>query len=372
MAGIYVHIPFCKQRCIYCDFYSTSLHALIDDYVDAVITEASMRPCNGVSTVYLGGGTPSQLSCSQISRLIMGLRSVYDMDSLEEFTVEVNPDDVTKEYIDLLKSMGVNRISMGVQSFVDAELVTINRRHDADGAIKAVEVIRDSGIDNVSIDLIYGIPGQTMKSWEASIATALKLMPEHLSAYNLSYEHGTKLWQMRERGELKETDEETCVEMYKLLSGMLKNAGYNHYEISNYCLPGFHSRHNSSYWDGTPYVGLGASAHSYDGSLRSYNCPSVKEYIKEIKANRRPATTETLEWWEKYDEVIMVALRTSRGLDLKKISSEFGESKLDYLLSCSRKYIDNGMLLLKDDFLQVSEDAFMMSDAIIRDLMWDE
>lgn len=372
MAGIYVHIPFCKQRCIYCDFYSTAMHSRIGDYVESVVREAMMRPCGDIKTVYLGGGTPSQLGAEQITRLVEGLSVAYDLTAVEEFTVEVNPDDVTVDYMSLLKSLGVSRISMGVQSFVDSELSMINRRHDARGALHAFSRMREAGIDNVSIDLIYGIPGQTLDSWRESVKVALTVGAQHISAYNLSYEHGTRLWHMRETGRITEIDEATCVDMYKMLIEMLREAGYIHYEISNFSLPGWHSRHNSAYWDGTPYVGLGASAHSYDGIHRSYNPASINEYIEKITSGMLACEIEETVWWERYDERIMVALRTARGLDTEAIRKEFGDKVLDYLLSSADKYLANGDIVKDGSRICITEDAIMMSDAIIRDLMWED
>ena len=370
MAGIYVHIPFCKQRCIYCDFYSTVMHASIDKYIDALVAEAKMRPIDKVKTLYLGGGTPSQLSPAQMARLVDGLHSAYDLSALEEFTVEVNPDDVSPGYITALRHMGVNRISMGVQSFVDSELRLINRRHDAQGARRAIAAIVEAGIKNISIDLIFGIPGQTLESWTDSVNEAISFGIQHISAYNLSYEPGTRLWMMRERGEVAEVDDSTCVAMYDTLIQRLKDAGYVHYEISNYCLPGWHSRHNSAYWDGTPYVGIGAAAHSYDGTTRYYNPASLNEYIDAINAGNLPLVAEEAEWWERYDEAVMVALRTSRGLNVDAIRSRFGEKVTQYLLSNSAVYITTGSLVQEGSFLRIPEHHFMTSDSIIRHLLY--
>ena len=286
--------------------------------------------------------------------------------------VELNPDDVTHDYIMGLASNGVNRISMGVQSFVDSELSLVNRRHDSRGAINALETIKNAGITNISIDLIFGIPGQTLDSWKKSIDVAIGLSPTHISCYNLSYEEGTKLWRMRESGEVKELDESTILEMYNILINALKDAGYSHYEISNYCKPGCHSRHNSSYWDYTPYVGLGASAHSFDGNVRSYNPASVKEYIAALKIGNLPGVVEPAEWWEKYDEYIMVALRTAAGVSLNEVKRLFGDKARDYLLCNSREYLEKGLLVNDNGFLSIPEHHFMLSDAIIRDLMWDD
>ena len=273
MAGVYVHIPFCASRCSYCDFFSTlQLEQTGAAYVEAVIAEARLRrdelQGEAVRTLYLGGGTPSQLPVPLLARLVEGLRGVFGFQDLEEFTVEANPDDVTPSWCAALPPLGVNRVSMGVQSFEDGILRLIGRCHTAQQAVQAVNNLRQSGIDNISVDLIYGLPGQTISSWTDTVKQALDLEPQHISAYGLTYEEGTRLWRQRERGEVIEVPEEQCLEMYRILVGCLKSAGYEHYEISNFALPGFHSRHNSSYWNDTPYLGLGAAAHSYDGKIR--------------------------------------------------------------------------------------------------------
>ena len=371
MAGIYVHIPFCKQRCAYCDFYSTVQHHLIDAYVGAVVAEARMRHVDGeIKTMYLGGGTPSQLPVRQLRGLVDGLRDALDLSHVEEFTVEVNPDDVSPEFAVSLADMGVNRVSMGVQSFIDEELAVINRRHNAQGALDAIHALRSASIANISIDLIYGLPRQTIESWRKSVETALAVKPQHISAYNLSYEHGTRLWMMRERGEVVEADDKTCVEMYDLLTSLLGEAGYEHYEISNFSLPGFHSRHNSSYWDFTPYMGLGASAHSFDGKNRSYNPPSLTDYINCVSSGKLPGVVEETEWWEQYDEMVMVALRTSRGLLLEDVVRRFGNEAQKHLLLNAEQYIKSGQLTCSNGRIYIPESSFMVSDGIIRDLMW--
>lgn len=373
MAGIYVHIPFCKQRCIYCDFYSTALHGLIEEYIIAVGKEAVMRHLDGaINTLYVGGGTPSQLSAEQLGKLVNGIARAHDLSRLEEFTVEVNPDDVSVEYVRALNAMGANRISMGIQSFVDTELRAINRRHDANAAIKAIHDIREAGINNISIDLIYGIPRQTLESWKYSVDTAIATGVQHISCYNLSYEPGTRLWMMRERGDVVEVSEDECVEMYNLLTATMREAGYEHYEISNYGLPGFHSRHNSSYWDGTPYLGLGASAHSYDGHSRYYNPPSIKDYIEAINKGVCAVETEDLTWQERYDEMIMISLRTARGLDIDEVKERFGSRAVDYLLDQSQQFVADGTLVVHGNVMRIPEEAFMVSDNIIRTLMWGD
>lgn len=376
MAGIYIHIPFCQRRCTYCDFYSTVGLGIVDRYISAVVDEArirdgEMRGHDGqVTTVYVGGGTPSLLTLEQHELLKKGLAHVIDWNAVEEFTVEVNPDDVSQEYIEGLVAMGVNRISMGVQSFNDAELRAIGRRHTACQAIDALASIQAAGISNVSIDLIYGLPLQSLDTWKETVAQAVALCPQHISAYALSYELGTRLWQQRERGEITEIDDETSVVMYRELINELTAAGYEHYEISNFALPGFKSRHNSSYWNDTPYLGLGASAHSYDGIVRRYNPRDIKVYIESIDAGKTAFEVEHLTERERYDEMIMVQLRTARGVDVMAIGKRFGTDALRHLEAEAQPYVMSGMLVWNNGRLRLTEPGIMISDAIIRDLMW--
>ena len=242
MAGIYIHIPFCKRKCSYCDFYSVANTRLADEYVSALVRELHIRAAeidfDCVTTIYIGGGTPSMLSAEQLCQLMMGIAEMVDIDKVEEVTIEVNPDDVDSEYMSNVARCGVNRVSMGVQSFVDEELKAVNRRHDSRQALDALKIIADCGIDNVSIDLIYGLPKQTLATWKQSVCQAARLHVNHISAYCLSYEEGTALTRLRDRGVIEETDEDTCVEMYNCLCSILKAAGYEHYEISNFALPG--------------------------------------------------------------------------------------------------------------------------------------
>lgn len=378
MAGIYVHIPFCASRCSYCDFYSTlCLDEIGEAYVKAVLAEAGLRrdELRGepVKTLYLGGGTPSQLPLPLLSALMSGLNEVFDLGGVEECTVEANPDDVTPEWCDSLQRLGVNRVSMGVQSFEDVILKLIGRRHTARQAVEAVSLLRDAGIANISIDLIFGLPGQTLASWTESVHRAIDLRPQHISAYGLTYEDGTRLWWQRERGEVTEVPEEQCLEMYRNLVEELGGAGYEHYEISNFALPGYYSRHNSSYWDGTPYLGLGAAAHSYDGKVRRYNPCDLKKYIGCISAGSPAYEQEQLEWWQRYDERVMLGLRTARGVDAARLREDFGEAAWNYFTSEAQHYIATGHLCLTADGRYVlTADGIMLSDSIICDLMWDE
>ena len=378
MAGIYVHIPFCASRCSYCDFFSTLRLADVGhDYVEAVIAEARLRMGElhdePVKTLYLGGGTPSQLPIPLLERLVQGLRDTFGLSGLEEFTVEANPDDVTPEWCAALLPLGVNRVSMGVQTFEDDILRFIGRRHTARQAVEAVSRLRDVGINNISIDLIFGLPGQTVASWTDSVRQAIALKPQHISAYGLTYEEGTRLWRQRECGEVREVPEEQCLEMYRILVDELRSSGYEHYEISNFALPGYHARHNSSYWDSTPYLGLGAAAHSYDGRVRRYNPHDLQQYISAVMAGSVACEQEELSQWERYDECVMLGLRTARGVNADRLRMVFGDAAWRYFVNEASRHIERGHLHVVDGNRYVlTRDGIMLSDTVIRDLMWDE
>ncbi len=378
MAGVYVHIPFCASRCSYCDFFSTlRLDEVGHDYVEALIAEARLRKAelNGkpVKTLYMGGGTPSQLPLPLLARLIDGLKATLDLNAVQEFTLEANPDDVTPEWCAAVRALGVNRVSMGVQSFQDAVLRLVGRRHTARQAIDAVASLRHAGIDNISIDLIYGLPGQTLETWAESVRQAVDLRPQHISAYGLTYEPGTRLWQQRECGEVVEASEDQYLDMYRILVGMLQVAGYEHYEISNFALPGYRSRHNSSYWNETPYLGLGAAAHSYDGTMRRSNPADLCGYIRRITSGQPACQVEDLAWWERYDERVMLGLRTADGVDAHRLRSDFGDKAWAHFVSEARRHIDAGNMICTDDgrYILTSE-GIVLSDSVMRDLMWDD
>lgn len=378
MAGVYVHIPFCASRCSYCDFFSTlRLDEMGHDYVEALIAEARLRKAelNGkpVKTLYMGGGTPSQLPLLLLARLIDGLKATLDLNAVQEFTLEANPDDVTPEWSAAVRALGVNRVSMGVQSFQDAVLRLVGRRHTARQAIDAVASLRHAGIDNISIDLIYGLPGQTLETWAESVRQAVDLRPQHISAYGLTYEPGTRLWQQRECGEVVEASEDQYLDMYRILVGLLQVAGYEHYEISNFALPGYRSRHNSSYWTETPYLGLGAAAHSYDGTMRRSNPADLCGYIRRITSGQPACQVEDLAWWERYDERVMLGLRTADGVDAHRLRSDFGDKAWAHFVSEARRHIDAGNMVCTDDgrYILTSE-GIVLSDSVMRDLMWDD
>ena len=374
MAGIYIHIPFCKKRCIYCDFYSTTDNRLTESYIGALENELSARineiGIDNVSTIYIGGGTPSQLTIQQLYRLIASIKNIINFEKVLEFTIEVNPDDVNFEYMQACRTLGINRVSMGIQSFVDAELEIINRRHNSAQAVEAVKIMRSAGFENISIDLIYGLPLQTLDSWRYSVAEAIKLDVPHISCYNLSYEEDTLLYKKRESGEIIECSEENCISMYEVLTENLNEAGYLHYEISNYCKPDSFSRHNSNYWNLTPYLGLGASAHSYDGKVRRYNPDSIHEYMKKVGECGIAYEEDDETEWEKYNEYIMIGLRTMWGVSLSNLEKMFSNELYNHFIAESRRFINSGELKEENGAVVLTEKGIMLTDYVVRSLMF--
>ena len=303
MAGIYVHIPFCYSRCSYCGFFSTTELSQRSIYVDAVLKEYGLRAGylpkgESIRTIYIGGGTPSQLTNSDLARLLR----VLPVAEAEEVTMEANPSDMTEAKLKAWQQMGINRLSIGVQSFDDGMLAFLNRRHDSKQAKKVIRLAQDLGYNNISIDLMYALPCQTLEQWQADIEIALSFGVQHISTYCLSFEEGTPLWRLREKGVVHETDDDLANDMYAYLCQRLKEVGYMHYEVSNFALPGYESKHNSSYWDGTPYLGLGAGAHSYDGVSRQWNVANLSKYLRDILNGKVPSKREHLTETEKYNE----------------------------------------------------------------------
>ena len=378
MAGIYIHIPFCKSRCIYCGFYSTTSLELRQRYVEAICREMEIRNERSeiIDTVYLGGGTPSQLTIEQLRQLFIYINKVYPLTPnisplTPEITIEVNPDDVTIEFAVALKQLPINRVSMGIQTFNDQRLQFLHRRHTAQQAITAIDTLRQAGFQNISIDLMYGFPGETLSDWEADTDAALALKVEHLSAYCLMIEEGTPLRQWITNNGQWIMDEELERTMYEMLIDKLTAAGYEHYEISNFARKGFRSRHNSSYWNGTPYIGLGAAAHSYDGRSRSWNVADINTYIKGIEQGKRIFEEELLDDDTRYNDTITVALRTKEGIDLSLLSKKYQ----DYCMKNARRYLNDGLLELsavgdsQSPTLHLTRRGLFVSDMVMSDLM---
>lgn len=349
---------------------------LIDKYIDALLVEAVERKkelnTETLTTVYLGGGTPSLLSSTQLSKLVNGLKKVFDFSDLEEFTIEVNPDDVTSYYIQQAKSLGINRVSMGVQSFNDEDLRFMNRRHTVKQATDAIHIIKEAGINNISIDLIYGIPGQNIEIWKNNVDTAISLSVQHISAYTLMYEEGTRLSVMRSLGKITEVDDDIVAVMYDYLVAQLKSNCYTHYEISNFALPGFHSRHNSSYWNLTPYLGLGVAAHSFDGTVRRYNPSNLKKYLDALGEGELCVEVENITKAEKYDEYVMLRLRTADGIDADELTHRFGEEYYQFFIEKTKPLVSEGSIINENGRYYIPENHIMISDNITCDLLWDD
>lgn len=374
MSGIYIHIPFCKTRCVYCDFYSTTQSELKERYIHALCKELEMRKgyLNGepIQTIYWGGGTPSQLQPADFQQVFDTIQSIYGMEDCEEITLEANPDDLTPEYLEALSSLPFNRISIGIQTFNNETLKLLRRRHTAEQAIAAVQNARLAGFNNISIDLIYGLPGETPESWKYDLSQAIALKVEHLSAYHLIYEEGTPLYNMLKEKEVAEVSEDNSLFFFSELTRQLSAAGYEHYEISNFCLPGKYSRHNSSYWRGVKYLGCGPSAHSFDGVSREWNVASINLYIKGIESGSRSFEIETLDTPTRYNELIITSIRTMWGLSLVQLEKEFGIDYLNYALLNAEKYIRSEELIIEKDHLRLTPKGVFISDGIMSDLLW--
>lgn len=369
MQGLYIHIPFCKSRCIYCGFFSTTMLDLRQQYVDALCQEMKMRcqEAENISTIYLGGGTPSQLTTDQLRQILHRAYIYNKVEKDAEVTIEVNPDDVTERFANDLTQLPVNRISMGVQTFDDKRLRFLHRRHTAEQVTTAVDRLRAAGIKNISIDLMYGFPGETIADCEADIAKALSLQVEHISTYCLMIEEDTQLQQMLQQGNITETEEELERQMYETIINRLEDGGYEQYELSNFARPGFHSRHNSSYWDGTPYIGIGAAAHSYDIESRSWNIADIKQYIQGMANSQRIYEEERLDSDTRYNDAITVALRTSRGLDLQALSPKHRT----YCLENAQRYLEDGLLeRTQDNRLRLTRRGLFVSDMIMSNLIY--
>lgn len=373
MAGLYLHIPFCKTKCAYCSFFSSTDEQHIESFVNALKNELTLKKTSQkIKTIYLGGGTPTRLGHDHLNEILHHIYTHYDVADAAEITVEANPDDITLEMADILAKAGVNRVSMGVQSFDDEELKRINRRHNSWQAHRAIQILQEAAIKNISIDLIYGLPGQTLRSFTDSIHKALEEPVTHISSYALSIDPGTLLYKHLKSGLIEEADDELMEMMYFTLRKELTSAGFEHYEISNFARQGYRSQHNFSYWNGQPYIACGPGAHYYDGkNIRGYNIPDIREYIKALTGpspTLPPSENETLGPTELYDELIFTRLRIADGLPLDIVPKD----KLVYLQKTATKHIASKSLILTNNTLRLSPAALFISDSIISDLMFDE
>ena len=367
MAGLYIHIPFCKSRCIYCGFYSTTGLALREAYTDAICQELAMRgSAEPVGTIYLGGGTPSQLSIQQLHRIFDALYKYNKVSAAAEVTIECNPDDITPEFAKGISGLPVNRVSIGAQTFNDERLHFLRRRHTSEQVGSAVDRLREAGINNISIDLMYGFPQETLEDWKSDIDKALSLDVEHLSSYCLMIEEGTVLYEKCQTdSSASSIDEELERQMYELLIDKLVAKGYEHYEISNFAKSGYRSRHNSSYWNGTPYIGIGAAAHSFDLETRSWNIADIRQYIAGIQQGERLYESETLDEDTRYNDMVTVALRTCEGLDLSLLHERYRQ----YCLKNAKRFIDDGLLAIDSQRLHLTRKGLFVSDMVMSELM---
>lgn len=374
MAGIYIHIPFCKTRCIYCDFYSTTRGELKSLYTQALCRELEMRKDylkgEKIETIYFGGGTPSQLAEEDFKQIFSTVQEHYGMEHCKEITLEANPDDLSQEYLCLLSTLPFNRISMGIQTFDDPTLKLLKRRHNAQTAIDAVDRCHQAGFRNISIDLIYGLPGESKERWLNDLKQAIKLDVEHISAYHLIYEENTPIYKMLKQRQIQEIDEDSSLQFFTLLIEELQKAGYEHYEISNFCRPGKYSRHNTSYWKGIPYLGCGPSAHSFNGVTREWNISSIDQYIKGIEENQRVFDTEYLDHITRYNEFIITTMRTVWGTPIEKIRQEFGDELWKYCKKMVDPYLKSGKLEEIDGSWRLTREGIFISDSIMSDLLW--
>ena len=373
MAGIYIHIPFCKKLCFYCDFYHVVSHDDNSSFIDALLKEALLRKDylgdEPVSTIYLGGGTPSVFSVKDLVTILDQIKKLFTVAEDCEVTIELNPDDVNETYLEGLKNLNINRISLGIQSWRDTDLKLLNRRHDSARAVKALKETLNAGFKNVTIDLIYGIPGMSLKDWESNLDFTFSFDIKHLSAYHLTFEPGTVFGKMLEKGDISEIDEEDSAAQFNLLIEKAESAGFIHYEISNFAKPGYFSIHNSNYWKQVSYLGLGPSAHSFNGYTRQWNVRDLKGYIKSVNEGKSFFESEKLDVKKRFNEYIMTSLRTMWGIDLDYIEGMFEKEGYDYVINLSGKFRNYGLMKLEKNFLVLTNQGKLISDNIISEFM---
>ncbi|MBK7711208.1 MAG: radical SAM family heme chaperone HemW [Bacteroidales bacterium] len=373
MAGIYLHIPLCKKLCFYCDFYHIISTGDNTAFLDALLKEAVLRKDylgqEAVSTIYFGGGTPSVLSIKELGDILAQIRRNYLVEENCEASIELNPDDVNPAFLEGLKELNFNRISLGIQSWRDTDLKMLNRRHDSAQAEKALKEIFSAGFENVSIDLIYGIPGMSQTEWSSILDFSFSFDIKHLSAYHLTFETGTVFGKMLEKGLIGEVDEEESIALFNILIEKSEAAGFIHYEISNFGKPGHFSLHNSNYWKQVNYVGLGPSAHSFNGYSRQWNLRDMKGYIKAVNSGKPFYEHENLDLKARFNEYIMTSLRTMWGIDLDYIENTFEKEGYDYVVNLAGKFKDYGLIRQNEKNLVLTNQGKIISDNIISEFM---
>ena len=373
MAGIYLHIPFCKQACTYCNFHFTTSQRYKNEFVKAIIKEIDLQKDflrnESIATIYFGGGTPSLLTIEEACLVLEKIKKEFSLEKNIEITLEANPDDISKEKLLGWKDIGINRLSIGIQSFFEEDLVWMNRAHNQQQAYKCIEDSLAAGFDNISIDLIYGSHLLSDERWEKNIATSsINYKIPHLSCYALTVEEKTPLHKQILLKKTVDLDPDKQARHFMILMEKLKQNGYEHYEVSNFAMPGFRSRHNSSYWQGKKYLGLGPSAHSYDGIIRKWNVANNIKYIESINKGVVESETEVLTETQKFNEYIMISLRTKEGLNLETIKTNWGEDKLTTMKRRLEKFKEHNLVNAAGTTIQLTNEGMLMADGIASDL----
>jgi oxygen-independent coproporphyrinogen III oxidase len=373
MAGIYIHIPFCRQKCYYCDFYSSTEINLSGKFITALKKEITLRRnyLGGeiIDTIYFGGGTPSVLSINQLNEILSFLKVCFYVSGNAEITLEANPDDLNMDYLKGLLGCGINRLSIGVQSLQERHLKRMNRRHDAMQSVSSVMNAAGAGFTNISVDLIYGLPDLSGRQWKSDLHVVLNMPVVHLSAYHLTYHKGTVFYKWLQGGKIKELPERESVSQFRILIEETGRAGFEQYEISNFAKDGIYSVHNRAYWTGKKYLGTGPAAHSYDGKTRRWNTANLEKYIRAVENNERYYGTERLGPEKRYNEYILTNLRTKWGVSAVILEKHFGREKLDFFLRSAEKYISLEKIIRINDIFLLSKEGIFTSDNIIADLM---
>lgn len=377
MSSLYIHIPFCKQACHYCDFHFSTSVKKKPQLVDALCSEIKLRKTeigNTLETIYFGGGTPSLLTAEELKQIFDCINEHFKVVADAEITLEANPDDLNEDVLKMLASSPINRLSIGVQSFYNEDLKLMNRAHNSGEALQSIKLAL-AYFENISIDLIYGIPEMSNLRWRENLKIALELGVPHISSYALTVEPNTALKKFIEKGVIKPVDDEVAQQHYKILLDVMEANGFENYEFSNFGKPGFYSRNNTAYWTQKPYLGIGPSAHSYDGNSRSWNVANNTIYIKKIEAGKLPLERETLSTTDKYNEYVMTGLRTKWGVSLQRVENEFGKKYAEYLLIQAKEHLEDGFLFRavsadrqESDRIVVTKKGKFLSDGLASDL----
>ena len=374
MAGIYLHIPFCKSKCYYCDFYSSQDISITEQFISSLLVEIEQKnnyliSDKNIETIYFGGGTPSVLNPNQLKKILSKIHSTYNVSLKTEITIELNPDDITEEYLEQIYEIGINRLSIGLQSFSNEMLKLMNRRHNSEQAINSVKIAKKLGFKNISVDLIYGLPDTNVDFLKKELQNLIDLDIQHISAYHLTYEDKTVFKNYLKKGKLRELPDTESQKQFVYLTKFFEDNGFEQYEISNFAKNNLYSKHNSNYWFGVEYIGLGPSARSYNKDTRQWNIANVKKYIAEIESNNIFFEKEYLTVNDKYNEYLLTSLRTKWGVDLGFIKAQFGDTYLTYFISSVDKYVKLKYVYKQKNIVYLHKYYWFLSDKIISELM---